>query len=94
MPKEYISREAAIAVIGEIQGGRRTPDREYYDAICSIPAADVAEVVHAEWVNNVCTKCKKVCSTLYYNNTPTHHFLTPYCPNCGAKMDGGEKNAD
>lgn len=55
------------------------------------PAADVAPVVHAEWVvcgdgNNVpwmCSHCGK---------TTAHKYKViygKYCPNCGAKMDGG-----
>lgn len=87
---EYIDRVAAIAEIGKIQGGRRTPDRAYYDAICLIPAADVAPVVHARWVDRVgsifgwCSHCGK--STTFH---------TPYCPKCGARMDAKEDfNAD
>lgn len=52
------------------------------------PAADVAPVVHGKWddsfdgITPVCSVCKR-----------THHTVirTPdYCPNCGAKMDGGD----
>lgn len=55
------------------------------------PAADVAPVVHAEWVvcgdgDNVpwmCSHCGK---------TTAHKYKViygKYCPHCGAKMDGG-----
>ena len=55
------------------------------------PAADVAPVRHAEWVvcgdgDNVpwmCSHCGK---------TTAHKYKViygKYCPNCGAKMDGG-----
>lgn len=58
------------------------------------PVADVAPVVHAYWKrvdkgdgghDTVCSHC----------STPIVTYLeTPYCHNCGAKMDGGgdEKN--
>lgn len=51
------------------------------------PAADVAEVRHGRWVNTkkeVEQICK--CSECGY---PISYFWsrTPYCPNCGARMD-------
>lgn len=54
--------------------------------IAYLPAADVVEVVHARWekihddprVNKYrCTNCK------------AEKMRDNYCPNCGAKMDGG-----
>ena len=48
-----------------------------------IPAADVAPVVHGRWIkgssNPYCSKCFVECRD-----------ETPFCPNCGAKMDGKE----
>lgn len=60
--------------------------------IDEIPAADVAPVVHGVWVcvNKTdpisgyrCSKCRR----------RVGFDLTPYCPNCGAKMDGGDNDA-
>lgn len=59
--------------------------------VCSAPAADVAPVVHGRWVHDGrriesgidwchCSECGKS------DNFCTR---TNYCPNCGAKMDGG-----
>lgn len=61
------------------------------DMIENAPAADVAPVVHAEWVvcgdgDNVpwmCSHCGK---------TTAHKYKVmygKYCPHCWAKMDGG-----
>ena len=61
-----------------------------------IPAADVAEVVHGQWikddfisddVNNAekCSQCGELIG--WFGNLPN------YCPNCGAKMDGGDDDA-
>ena len=50
------------------------------------PAADVAPVVHAQWIEDgsgiiICPECKRG-----YNLIAKYNH---YCPNCGAKMDGG-----
>ena len=58
-----------------------------------IPAADVAPVVHGKWikddflsddVNNAekCSQCGELIG--WFGNLPK------YCPNCGARMDGGD----
>lgn len=51
--------------------------------------ADVAPVVHGQWIEDgsgiiICPKCNRG-----YNLVPQ---FTHYCPNCGAKMDGGNDN--
>lgn len=58
--------------------------------IASLPAADVAPVVHGRWgtgrfnletgnYEEQCTRCRNF----------SKEYDKPYCPNCGAKMDGG-----
>lgn len=97
---EYIEREDAVAVIEEKQkelcpvgrygrGYVYGSDREKYDnwdeiidALENLPAADVVPVVHGLWVkgtpNPYCSECFVECRD-----------ETTFCPNCGAKMDGG-----
>lgn len=90
---EYIRREdAADAVLNA-----------YYDiptinltagvftkAIAEAPAADVAPVVHSYWEHKItndgenigiCHNCKYPVSWVWEQ--------AKFCPNCGAKMDGG-----
>lgn len=64
-------------------------------SIADVPTADVEEVRHAEWFlldecaneGVYCSRCyKKVYKTEYANQK----LKSPYCPNCGAKMDGAE----
>lgn len=100
---EYISREAAIAYIREQSeecqkafeelGGESGIYADAYNDLAedfySIPAADVAPVVHGQWIEDgsgiiICPKCNRG-----YNLVPQ---FTHYCPNCGAKMDGGNDN--
>lgn len=63
------------------------------DAVVDTPAADVAEVVHARWErvrsNWHCTGCHK--GYRITNGAPMASSFS-YCPNCGAKMDGGTNN--
>lgn len=72
-------------------------DREKYDAwdkiidaLENVPAADVAPVVYGQWgtgrfnletgnYEEQCTRCRNF----------SKEYDKPYCPNCGAMMDGG-----
>ncbi len=91
---EYISREAAENAFCKYMGftsGRVALASELIFA--NIPTADVVEVRHGRWINErweglssfsaECSLCGK--RTLAY----FHYF---YCPNCGAKMDGGQED--
>jgi rubrerythrin len=64
--------------------------------LMALPSADVVEVVHGEWINaypdiepnpmfmyGICSQCGFEQSISDKLN---------YCPNCGAKMDGGADN--
>ena len=56
--------------------------------IASIPAADVAPVVHGRWVyhnfDTICSECRK--SAIF--DEWEQQAETEFCPHCGAKMDG------
>ena len=58
-----------------------------------IKTADVAEVVHGEWVEyedydfDCYYKCSVCGSERYFEGTPKENECN-FCPNCGAKMDG------
>lgn len=102
MDKEYIEREAVKEVIKQLS---REPTyqhdgEDYYMGVCAVdgeiamlPAADVAEVRHGEWIietpNNrkfiTCSACRSVIDCLY-TNIDENEF--DYCPYCDAKMDG------
>ena len=60
-----------------------------------MPAADVAPVRHGEWANEetavTCTACGRSYDTDFeIKRNVILNF--DYCPNCGAKMDGGDLN--
>lgn len=58
---------------------------EATELVDDITAADVAPVVHGKWVFGgdgcvICSEC---------NEEESNDNHRKYCPNCGAKMDGG-----
>ena len=96
MPDEYISREAALMKL--MQDGCSAKNLQ---SISDMPAADVAEVVHGQWLradddwNSLTTIQCSLCSEEWCFETDDDVSLLnyKYCPNCGAKMDGGDNDA-
>lgn len=102
---EYIEREAALhAILGEPTESHYP---SWYAAkIKALPAADVVPVVHGRWVgcngeivdwdenNPGCPRHSCFCSICKSWLTASDEFpvIAYFCPNCGAKMDGGADN--
>ena len=95
---EYISREAVLKAFKlKVKNPKKDYQRGMQDAIdclipeviADIPSADVQPVVHAEWI------CHEPEIGLYYSCSKCGHNalqgMYKFCPNCGAKMDGGEE---
>ena len=97
---ELIERQAAIDAMNS-EG--YTKNMRVHRKILSIPAVDAAPVVHGKWnpgkilshefVGNICVsidfedwRCSICGIVVEQPNMP----LYKYCPNCGAKMDGGK----
>lgn len=92
---EYIEREKALEITKRTSGDYATA----FSEIRQLPAADVVPVVHGEWKKlkgmappeyhgkHICSECGRIAGSWGY-----HELLTNYCPYCGAKMDGGNKN--
>ena len=65
--------------------------------LLSIPAADVAPVVHGRWIgaplcgNDNC-KCSECGSWHNIHANLRGEIMQKYCPRCGARMDGGSEN--
>ena len=99
---EYIRREDAIKCIegqcvdGKMWGNDESEGTliEAYSAIddlMDIPAADVALVRHGRWEmrggKRYCTSCGERACVTRDSEDFWYTVGTPYCPNCGAKMD-------
>ena len=95
---EYIERELAIEALSRGEGCENVCRR----AIERILAADVAPVVHGRWELEYetygkmrCSVCKKealIKKVISDIGVITIYVDSNYCPNCGAKMDGGIEN--
>lgn len=90
---EYIKREAALMKL--MQDGCSAKNLQ---SISDMPAADVAEVVHGRWIDGAedftCGNHNAECSICRcYVSWDGCDEDFNYCPNCGAKMDGGNGDA-
>ena len=98
---EYIERDATVKLL------RRLGSRDYRREKGSIqeaiemvsfpeytPSADVAPVRHGRWE---CNKPCPVCGGDRFEGLDADiwsDWKPDYCPNCGAKRDGGDGNSD
>ena len=92
---EYIEREAVLAEAQEVYHWcgheNRYGDFVPVEAVCGIPASDVAPVVHGRWLHvhvavvDTTGDCS-ACNTEAVWRTRRKPYSL--CPNCGARMDG------
>lgn len=81
---EYIEKSALLQ---SLKSSGVASDFALYK-ISNFPTADVAPVVHGEWITiddtSRCSECKYIPA---YDSAIDDLFYSPFCPNCGAKMD-------
>ena len=87
MPKEYIERDKLIKKAYPFPCAIGIEYAVTVRAIHEMPTADVVEVVHGRWLQNepetiYCSEC---------NYSVWSYYNTPYCSNCGTKMDGKDE---
>ena len=90
---EYVTKEQVIdwfRTYGHMD--EPIPFETMVSDLRDMPAADVAPVVHGRWVPTKApfmNECED-CSVCGYRTVWGHRYN--YCPNCGAKMDGGDSD--
>lgn len=100
---KYVKLETAIDAVNDVYYD--TPDinlsaDKLEAALRGIPAADVAPVVHGRWVVRFDGPYKR--RRCYCSHCGKHSGVggiaknqeKPYCPNCGARMDGDSNAFD
>lgn len=90
---EYIEREALIYDLEHCGVEKKIADAIVY-RIGLHEAADVSPVVHSKWTvvedeYGSYAKCQNCGEEFTFYDADC--ALTNFCPNCGAKMDGGEQ---
>lgn len=91
----YIKRDTAIRAVMAAKWVDGSDGAMTMEIVASPPAADVVPVVHGRWERDAdgdwyCTNCDEVVAICESGRERT--YRKPYCPNCGAKMDGGVDN--
>lgn len=95
MSKEYVPREEVIKILekhdlsaGSTLGYHSGAIECAISEIEMLPAADVVEVRHGEWIlRHVGAGHYWECSVCHENPCIYVTKNTKYCPNCGAKMN-------
>lgn len=99
MTDDCIYRDDAVSRISELLVSelhmKRCPTwNEVYNAIGELPSADVVQVVHGKWIDEdpAFAEYFANCSVCGYEiDVHNERGYFNFCPNCGAKMDGGDE---
>ena len=92
MSKEYINRDMVAELVGNYIAVNTDKPPEcslLYYLVNNLAPADVAPVVHGKWIYD--HWCEFKCSICGHWSNTIPRGKEKYCPNCGAKMDGGSK---
>lgn len=91
----YVEKTNLFTKAGEMYGNGSRQQIMIMQIANEIIEDDVEKVKHAEWLvcNGIvsCSVCKENAKLEDYDDTAPFggYAKTNYCPNCGAKMDGG-----
>lgn len=90
---KYINAAEAAEKVAEATGIRIA---DLVDVFAEISAADVVPVVHGRWILEREPNGKPYCFHCSVCDSDYHCIgivvASDYCPNCGARMDGGAEN--
>ncbi len=94
---DLISRDEALEVLCDycsIEGHCSADGCAEYQKISKLTTVDAVPVVHGRWVKvdhypPECSICGDIAPLTCDGEA---HYMGNYCPNCGAKMDGGNED--
>lgn len=98
--EEYINEYSEFDTETGYHSLKRCAMKEAKNVLLMLPSVDAVPVVHGRWEADsdgipVCSVCDEIapqrlhCDTLHETLTYDVRLIkTPYCPHCGAKMDG------
>lgn len=100
MKDDLISRSASVDALC-VACNKEYPEEPCEPSECLMrqaleecPAVDAVPVVHGRWENYVCVACGFDLRWLTDGENDLEQWVWDegfdYCPNCGAKMDGGK----
>lgn len=91
---DYIDRQAAIDAMSVIIDS--ICEQEAIDALYALPSTEVEPIKHGRWEPVTNGRGGFECS-ICHSYAPSYQdgveWLSPYCPNCGAKMNTEEGEA-
>lgn len=92
---ELINRQDAIKVLRDtFLGDTYEIDVVACGMIESLPTVDAEPVRHGRWIrDDFGAKCD-ACGLYAYRDKFDQPWESPYCPNCGAKMDGEQEKQE
>lgn len=90
---DYIKREDALEQFDYYDLGEYLTT-QIRGMLMDVPSADVAPVRHGQWIESNLIKDGRIficsnCNMAWVSKKRTMDGMN-YCPNCGAKMDGGD----
>lgn len=96
---DYIDRSVVVKKVMETKWESGSDGAVAMEIVAATPAADVAPVVRAEWVNphwrnnDYCYDCSNCGGEAMHRVYRWRdEKIYPICPNCGARMYGGADN--
>lgn len=86
---DYIERQAALDLV-ESAGTWGWSKNQLYEEMQAVPAANVREDVQGEWIEKKVMIRTPAAKNYFCSVCKEEGFQTIFCPNCGARMVGGD----
>lgn len=91
-----MSNEEAIEILSEMRSehnlfGDEEEATRYHVLSWAIKEMSAEQVKHGRWIDPAAEDCYRCSVCEEYTQMEMPRLRYHYCPNCGAKMDGGER---